>query len=214
MKEFKGIIFDIDGTLASTNKLIFASFNHIMEKYLGKTYPDEEIIKFFGPPEDVILKKLLEDKFDEGQKDYYTFYFENHERMVKKFPGMIELVRRLKEQNITLGIYTGKGRRTSEITLEKLGVFRYFDLILTGDDLEEPKPSASAIKRFLDQFELTPSEALMIGDAPSDVIAAHGAGVKAASVVWDSYAKEKVLEMNSDYCFESVEELEKFLELS
>ena len=52
----------------------------------------------------------------------------------------------------------------------------------------------------------------MIGDAPADVIAAHRAGVKAASVLWDSYARDKVLQMNSDYVFETVEEFMKFLE--
>lgn len=52
---------------------------------------------------------------------------------------------------------------------------------------------------------------LMIGDAPADVIAAKNAGVKVASVVWDSYAKEKILVINSDYVFERVDELMKFL---
>jgi len=40
--KFKGIIFDIDGTITSTNELIFASFNHITEKYLGRKYSPEE----------------------------------------------------------------------------------------------------------------------------------------------------------------------------
>ncbi|MEN8191510.1 MAG: HAD hydrolase-like protein, partial [Bacteroidota bacterium] len=35
MNKFEGIIFDIDGTLTATNELIFATFNHIAEKYLG-----------------------------------------------------------------------------------------------------------------------------------------------------------------------------------
>ena len=51
----------------------------------------------------------------------------------------------------------------------------------------------------------------MIGDSPSDVKAAHSAGVKAASVVWDSYAKQEVLNLKSDYLFHKVEELERFI---
>jgi phosphoglycolate phosphatase-like HAD superfamily hydrolase len=51
----------------------------------------------------------------------------------------------------------------------------------------------------------------MIGDAPADIIAARSAGVKIASVVWDSYAKEKVLEMKSDWVFESTTDLLRFL---
>jgi len=56
MKKFEGIIFDIDGTLTSTNELIFASFNHVASKYLNKKLTNEEIISLFGPPEDTILK--------------------------------------------------------------------------------------------------------------------------------------------------------------
>jgi phosphoglycolate phosphatase-like HAD superfamily hydrolase len=51
----------------------------------------------------------------------------------------------------------------------------------------------------------------MIGDSPSDIKASHKAGVKVASVLWDSYSKEKVLEMNSDYIFHTVLELQNFL---
>ena len=58
---FKGIIFDIDGTLTSTNQLIFDSFNHIAKKYLNRTFTDDEIISLFGPTEDAILKEWCGD---------------------------------------------------------------------------------------------------------------------------------------------------------
>lgn len=52
---FKGIIFDIDGTLTSTNELIFNSFNHIFHKYFNKLLTHDEIISLFGPTEDEII---------------------------------------------------------------------------------------------------------------------------------------------------------------
>ncbi len=61
---FDGFIFDIDGTLTCTNKLIFASFNHIAEKYLGRTFTDEEIHSLFGPTEDVILKEWCGERYE------------------------------------------------------------------------------------------------------------------------------------------------------
>jgi len=54
---FDGFIFDIDGTLTSTNQLIFDSFNFIAKKYLNRAFTDEEIVAMFGPAEDVILKE-------------------------------------------------------------------------------------------------------------------------------------------------------------
>lgn len=90
-------------------------------------------------------------------------------------------------------------------------MYEFFDMIITGDDIEDHKPSPEGIDLFVQKFNLNRDKVLMIGDAPADVIAARNAGVKVASVVWDSYAKEKILEMNSDYVFETVDELMKFL---
>ena len=53
------VIFDMDGTLTRTNQLIFASFNHVAEKYLGIRLSPEEIIALFGPPEEGGLSRLL-----------------------------------------------------------------------------------------------------------------------------------------------------------
>jgi phosphoglycolate phosphatase-like HAD superfamily hydrolase len=108
--KLKGIIFDIDGTLTSTNELIFASFNHITEKYLGKTFTSDEIISLFGPTEDQILKDLCGDNFEIAKKDYYDFYHSNH-HMADLYPGIKDLLSYLKEKNILLSIYTGKGRK-------------------------------------------------------------------------------------------------------
>jgi len=209
---FEGIIFDIDGTLTSTNELIFATFRHVTEKYLGKEVTDEEIISLFGPTEDVILKEFMNDKYADARKDYMDFYEAKHHIMADVYPGIIDVVKFIKSKKIPLSIYTGKGRDSSIITLTKIGIIDLFDMIVTGDDVEVHKPSPEGINVFVQKFNLNRDKVLMIGDAPADVIAARGAGVKIASVVWDSYAKQRVLDMKSDYVFETVDELMFFLE--
>jgi pyrophosphatase PpaX len=211
MKLFDGIIFDIDGTLSSTNELIFASFNHVSKKYLNRTFTDEELIALFGPTEDVILKDWCGDNYEKAREEYYLFYSDNHQKMASDYPGIKNILEHLKSKDIRLSIYTGKGRNAAEITLKKLDFFDYFDMIITGDDVEEHKPSAEGILKFIHKFNLEPDRVLMIGDAPSDIKASRSAGVKVASVVWDSYAKEEVLKLGSDYVFYSVEELDRFL---
>jgi phosphoglycolate phosphatase-like HAD superfamily hydrolase len=97
------------------------------------------------------------------------------------------------------------------ITLQKLGIDHYFDLIVTGDDVINHKPSAEGILKFVNHFKLNPERVLMIGDSVSDVKASREAGIKIASVLWDSYGEEKVKSLGSDYYFYSVEELREFL---
>jgi len=209
-KLFDGYIFDIDGTLTSTNQLIFDSFNFIAKKYLDRTFTDEEIIGLFGPTEGQIIKKLFGEIHREVSDDYYKFYGDNHS-MADIYPGLKEILVELKNRNYPVGIFTGKGRDSSMITLTKLGVDKYFDLIVTGDDVENAKPSPEGILKFVNKFKLEPERILMIGDSVSDVKAARDAGVKIASALWDSYGIEEVKTLNSDYYFYSVEELNKFL---
>ena len=207
---FDGFIFDIDGTLTSTNQLIFDSFNYIAKKYLNRSFTDNEIISLFGPTEDVILKELCGDRYEEARKDYYKFYSDNHS-MAELYPGMKEILEYLKNKNYPLGIFTGKGRAASMITLKELGVDHYFDLIVTGDDVKNHKPSSEGILKYVNHFGLKKEKVLMIGDSVSDVMASKEARIKVASALWDSYAKEKVQALESDFYFNSVEELREFL---
>ncbi|MCK9424613.1 MAG: HAD family hydrolase [Ignavibacteriaceae bacterium] len=209
MRKYDGVIFDIDGTLTSTNELIFSTFNHITKKYLNKSMTNEEIIALFGPTEDKIIENWFGENAEKVKRDYYAFYSENH-AMADIYPGMKELLHSLKEKNVLLSIYTGKGREASLVTLRKLEILDLFDLVITGSDVKEHKPSPEGIQIFVDKYSLDKERVLMVGDAPADIKAAHAAGVKVASVVWDSYAHDKVLKMKSDFLFHTVEELKKF----
>ncbi len=207
--KIKGIIFDIDGTLTSTNELIFESFRFISKKYLNKSLSNEEILSLFGPTEDVIIKKWFGENFEDVKKDYYNFYLKNHE-MADLYPGIKEILEFLKQKGIILSIFTGKGKQAATITLKELNIYDYFDLIVTGDDVKEHKPSAEGINLFLQKFNLDKDEVIMVGDSIVDVKASRGSGIKIASVLWDSLSKEKVLNANSDYYFQSVKELKDF----
>jgi HAD superfamily hydrolase (TIGR01549 family) len=207
---FKGILFDVDGTLSSTNELIFASFNHVAEKYLCKKLSDEEVIALFGPPEDEIIEKLFPEIHAAVKSDYYKFYQENHGG-VQLYDGLLPLLQRLRDDGVILGIFTGKGRVAAEITLRELCIHHYFSLIVSGDDVACHKPSGEGIRQFLDAFNLSPEEVLMVGDAPPDFFAARETGVHIASVIWDSYAKEEVMNLNPDFLFTTGYELTQFL---
>lgn len=207
---FKGIIFDVDGTLTFTNQLIFDSFNHVTKKYLNKIFSDEEIISLFGPTEDVILKKICKDEYEKAREDYYKYYKDNHS-IATLYEGLKSLITDIKNSDILLSIFTGKGRTSALITLDEFGLTDYFDLIISGDDVEDHKPSPEGIIKFLEKYNLNPKEVLMIGDAPVDIIAANKAGVEIASVVWDSYAEEEVRKLNEKNLFHSVDELRKFI---
>lgn len=207
---FKGIIFDVDGTLAYTNRLIFDSFNHITKKFLAKSYSDKEIINLFGPTEDIIIKQLFEYNYESARIEYYKYYKDNHS-IAQLYEGIKELIVDIHSSGIHLAIFTGKGRTSALITLDETDLTKYFDLIISGDDVNNHKPDPEGINKFIQFSNLNAGDILMVGDAPSDIIAANKAGVQIASVVWDSYSEEEVSQLNPRNTFKSVYELRKFI---
>ncbi len=211
MKLFDAIIFDIDGTLTYTNDLIFESFRHITRKFLNKPISDEEIIALFGPTEEDIINDWFGHEAPEVIEEYYRFYTGNHQ-IAGLYPGMREILASLSKKSVPLGIFTGKGRRAAEITLAQTGVSEHFQMLVSGTDVVSHKPHPEGILKLLDHFKTPKERTLIIGDAPGDIHAARGAGIKVASGVWDSYAKEEVIRLQSDYLFHTVDELGAFLE--
>ncbi len=214
MKRLSCVIFDIDGTLTQTNELIFATFNYVTQKYTGKTYTPSEITAMFGPPEEIAIEKLVgKERNDDAIADFYSFYESHHPAMAGAYEGISDILDFLKKKGILLAVFTGKGKRSALITLEKLHIKNYFDLIITGSDVRLHKPSAEGIKSVMSRFGLEPDEVLMVGDAVADVKAAREAGVQIAAVLWDSYSKEKVMQMEVDYYFHDVKEFSDWIKL-
>lgn len=204
-------IFDIDGTLTSTNKLIFDSFNHISEKYLGKTLTPEEIISLFGPTEEEIIIELFGENADNAISDYFVYYNANH-TIASLHEGIDELLDHIIKNGGRVAAFTGKGRRSAEITLRELGIFEKVEFLVSGDDVTKKKPSGEGIFKILSHFNLPPEKTLMIGDSVSDIKAAREAGVDIASVIWDCYSIDIVTQMNGNNLFATTEELQSYIE--
>ncbi len=206
-KSYRGIIFDMDGTLTRTNQLIFDTFNHIADKYLGRRFSSDEIVSMFGPPEEVAIRKLVgETDFRNAVTDFHAYYERHHNEKAELYDGIPEILDSLYNASITLGLFTGKGRRSTEITLEKFGLKNYFTSIITGHDVEQHKPSGEGIHRALDEMNIATEETLMVGDSMADVKAAKEAGVDIATVLWDSYSYDRVVQSESQYRFFSIKD--------
>jgi len=213
MKRYRTIIFDMDGTLTRTNQLIFDSFNHVAEKYIGKRLTPAEIIAYFGPPEEEAVRNMIgAQHIVPAMEDYYRFYRSEHARLAEIYPGTVDVLEFLRAAGVRLALFTGKGRRTTDITLEQFGITSYFDVTMTGDDVEVHKPSGNGIAKILQHFRMMPTDALMVGDAVADITAAREVGVEIASVVWDSYGMKDVLALKPDHLFHDVQEFAGWLQ--
>ncbi len=214
MNHIKCIVFDMDGTLTQTNQLIYDSFNYIAQLYTGKTYSIPEITAMFGPPEEEALLSIVRpDQIDTVMKDYLAFYQTHHRQTAQLYPGMENILSSIKDHGKRIALFTGKGMPTATITLREFRIEKYFDYVVTGNDVVKRKPSSEGLLKIMQHFTLRQDEVLMVGDSDVDVRAAHEAGVKIAAVLWDSYAKEKVLKMKTDFVFHNTREFQNWLDI-
>jgi len=202
----------MDGTVTKTLTLIYESFNRIARQYENRLYKPEELIALFGPPEEVVIRKVAGDHaFEEAFNDYLEFYEHHHDTLANVIPDIPGILEILKEQKKQIALFTGKGRHTTNISLRKLDLEKYFDLVITGNDVPNYKPSGDGIRIIMERLSLGPDRVLMIGDTLTDIRCARDAGVKVASVLWDSYDVERIRNASPDYIFETVDEFKEFI---
>ncbi len=187
--KFSLVIFDLDGTLADTHQLIFDSFNFVLRKYKAIELTPKEILSYFGPPEDVCIKNMMgTDHFAEAWHDYLDYY-DRHLDETAVFPGIPELLRHLKASKILLGIFTGKGKETTESTLKFHGILDLFDVVVTGSGVKNHKPHPEGVEMILNKLKVKPPDAVVIGDSMSDYKAAVSSGTRFIAAMYDALPK-------------------------
>lgn len=177
-----GIIFDLDGTLADTLPLCFASFARVFERYAGRALSRDEIEPLFGPSEEGIIRGLVPDRWEAALEEYLEFYQREHAHYGREIDGIADLLAWLARRRTRVGIVTGKGSRSGEISLRELGLAAHVSAIRYGSPLGGVKPYA--IRDMLDEWMIPPERAAYVGDSPSDMLDATCSGVSPIGAAW------------------------------
>ena len=205
------IIFDLDGTIGNTLPLCIAAFKKSIEPLAGRTLSDQEIIDTFGPSEEGTIRALIPDHYEQGVEDYLISYRDLHVMCQTPFDGIIEVLEFAKTRNVRLAMVTGKGARSTEITLALYGIRPYFDIIETGSPMGSRK--VQGITNVLEHLRLAPKESVYVGDASSDILAARKAKIPVIAAAWSNTADKKQLQaLRPDELFSTVEEFKRYIE--
>ncbi len=178
------ILFDFDGTVADTLPLIFTAFRSTFQQFLQEHYTDEQIVALFGPTETGILQnKLPSHEHDNALAHFYRVYTDEHSR-VQNPENIRSMLDELHAVDIQMGIVTGKGRRSADISLREWGLDKYFSVVISGDEVTHPKPHPEGIFTAMKQLGATPAETIFVGDSDADVLAGRAAGLRTVGVDW------------------------------
>ena len=102
----------------------------------------------------------------------------------KVFENITLLLKKLNYKGKRLAVFTGKGRKSIQISMKKLELEKYFNYIVSDDDVANSKPDSEGILKILDHYNATPSDAIFFGDSDADIISAKKANVLAVGVNW------------------------------
>jgi len=181
----KGILFDFDGTLVDTNPLILRTLRETFAALLpDQVMTEQEILDCIGPTLDETGRKYFPDNPDSFITHYRKLNLAYHDDMIEIYPGVIEMLEELQHRGLRLAIVSSKKRDVVLRGLQLMNLEHYFDFILGGDEVTNPKPHHEPIEVALEALGLQPEEAMMVGDNSHDIHSAQNAGVISVGVGW------------------------------
>jgi beta-phosphoglucomutase len=191
MSTKKGIIFDMDGVLVDAmpfhaeamRRAIKEKTNHEIDKkniYLLEGMPGSDLVKEVFKRENIDDKLELNDEIAKQIGSRKEEIFKQIEE-AKGIEGAREL---LEELTIECGkscikaVVSGAAREEVRAILDKNIGGKFFDFIITGDDLEKGKPNPAPFEIALNKMNLSPSQVIVVENSPLGVEAANRAGLK------------------------------------
>jgi phosphoglycolate phosphatase-like HAD superfamily hydrolase len=215
----QAVLFDIDGTLISTGgasdrawKRAFKELHDVdvdVPAVTGKGVPDPEVGRVVF--EQAIGREPTEEESEALMRrrlDHLPEEVEGSPGFVVK-DGVEELLDRLMEEGILLGLTTGNVEEAAHIKLARADLNRYFSFGGYGSDSPD---RTELTKKALERAELVSGETLDLslcfscGDTPRDVEAGHGAGIRVVGVATGEFTVEELLEQGADAAITSFRE--------
>ena len=127
---------------------------------------------------------------------------------VPMFPGVKDTIIRLHASGRLVTIASSRLRGSLTAFVDEMGLAPYIPYILSVSDVERAKPAPDMVLKTLEEYRLSPCEAVVVGDTSFDIRMAHAAGVKAVGVTYGNGSRESLAEARADWLIDGFSELE------
>ncbi|MGV7235185.1 MAG: HAD family hydrolase, partial [Nitrosomonadaceae bacterium] len=183
----KLILFDLDGVLIKAKDIHYRALNQA----LGEEYEitiEEHLGKYDGLPTVVKLEMLSKDKGLPSAE--HISVWENKQKVTLEMFSeelqysnqLYDLFRLLKKEGYLIGCCTNSIRRTALTALSKIGVIEYCDIILSTDDVRNPKPHPELYWKAMSMMKCLPEDTLIVEDNPHGLLSATRSGARVLRV--------------------------------
>ncbi len=185
----KAFLFDLDGVLVSTEHNHFLAWQRCAHSLdIAFSEKENELLK--GVSRADSLKKILElgaktisaAEFEALLKSKNDFYLESIQDLNQEnlLPGVLNLLEQAKAKGIRLGV--GSSSKNANFILDKLHIRHYFEVVIDGNGVKDPKPHPEVFLNGASALGLDPSVCMVFEDAASGIAAAKAGGFTAVGV--------------------------------
>lgn len=196
----KAVIFDMDGLMIDSERVTFEGYQHVLAKE-NLTMSEEKYKTLLGKPVKAVHDLFKEDygpQYDVDQiiKDVHAYIakcFETEGVPLK--PGLVELLKYLKENNYKTIIATSSHRNRVDLIVKQAQIDQYFDDSICGDEVTKGKPNPEVFLKACQKLQVSPQDALVLEDSESGINAAYNADIKVIGIPDMKYPEEKYVKM-------------------
>ncbi len=171
------VVFDLDGTLVNSMPMVLASFAYAIEVFQTVPTPLQIFDKLAGPPENCLRNLLENERNIPDAMDRLLEYNRTHHHQIVPFEGAVPMLDTLLKNKTEVALWTGRDRKTTAEILTTHNLWKYFQIVVCGDDFDSHKPDPEGLVHIIDELSLKNSDTLFVGDADVDVLAGHATQV-------------------------------------
>lgn len=210
----KVVVFDLDGTLVDSMKMIFEALNDALSK---RDLPAIEL-NLLGqvagrPLRNIVLTKtyVAESAIQAIEKDVFEAYMQFCRTSCQLLPNVEKTLKTLKSRGMKLGLFTTTPRKPLEVVVEKLALDDYFDVMLAKEDVRN-KPDPDGLEQIIRRLGVIKDECLYVGDSPIDVLTGKAAGIRTIAIPTGATTMEQLRENKPDIIINNMIQLLKYVD--
>lgn len=212
--KYELVVFDWDGTLLDSAGAIVQAIQSACRD-LGAPIPDDASARHvIGLGLIDALRHAAPDLAPENYQamvERYRHHYLSGDHQLALFPGVPEMLSRLKDAGHILTVATGKSRLGLERALDHSGLRSLFQASRCADECHS-KPHPQMLEELMAEFGISAEATLMIGDTSHDLLMASNAGVDSLAVTYGAHPHDHLLEHKPKACLHSVRELDQWLD--